>query len=115
MTEQDIQSGREPAGDELLKLLSALANPHRIRILGVLAEGRQYVSELARQIGISRPLLHMHLRKLEGAGLVEGSLELSADGKAMKYFEVAPFSVHLTPATISEAAKTITADGEQDQ
>lgn len=99
----------------MLKLLSALANPHRIRILGALAEGRQYVSELARQIGISRPLLHMHLRKLEAAGLVEGSLELSDDGKAMKFFEVTPFSVHLTPETVSEAAKTLTEDGGGDQ
>jgi predicted transcriptional regulator len=66
------------------------------------------VSHLAREIGVSRPLLHMHLQKLEAAGLVVGSLELSEDGKAMKYFEVAAFHLHLTPESLAEAAATLT-------
>ena len=57
---------------------------------------------------MSRPLLHMHLQKLEAAGLVVGSLELSEDGKAMKYFEVADFDVHLSPSALAEAAQTLT-------
>jgi ArsR family transcriptional regulator len=66
------------------------------------------VSHLARVIGISRPLLHMHLRRLEAAGLIAGSLELSDDGKAMKYYQVTDFSLHLTATTLAEAAKTLT-------
>ncbi len=97
-----------PSGDELLRILSALANPHRLRILGVLSEGRDYVSHLARVVGIGRPLLHMHLQRLEAAGLVTGSLELSADGKAVKYFEVTPFAVTLTPRLIRRALPTLT-------
>lgn len=88
-------------GDELLLALSALANPHRLRIMASLSEGRNYVSQLAREIGISRPLLHMHLKRLEAAGLITGSLELSEDGKAMKYFEVVLFVLHLTPEIIA--------------
>lgn len=99
-------------GDALLAVLSALASPHRLRILAVLNDGRQYVSELARQLGISRPLLHIHLQKLQAAGLVSGSLELSRDGKAMKYFEIDPFVLHLTPALIAEAVRSMTAAGE---
>jgi len=38
----------------------------------------------ARRLGTSRPLLYMHLDRLEKAGLVTGQLELSDDGKAMK-------------------------------
>lgn len=98
-------------GDELLRALSALANPHRLRILAVLSGGRDYVSRLARVIQMSRPLLHMHLQRLEAAGLVIGTLELSDEGKAMKYYEVAPFALRLTPQTIAEAVKTLT-DGE---
>ena len=98
------------SGDDLVRLLSALANPHRMRILGVLAEGRMYVSQLAREIRLSRPLVHMHLQKLEAAGLVSGHLELSEDGKAMKFFEVAPFAVELTPESIAQAASTLTRD-----
>src|SRR5215468_3743894 len=97
-----------PTGDELVEILGALANPIRLRILARLATGRDYVSHLAREIGVSRPLLHMHLQRLEAAGLITGSLELSEDGKAMKYYEVTNFNLHLTPTTVAEAAQTLT-------
>jgi len=101
-------------GDELVEMLAALANPIRLRIVAVLAGGRDYVSHLAREIGVSRPLLHMHLQRLEAAGLIAGSLELSDDGKAMKYYEVADFDLHLTPSTLAAAAETLTgSDPEQ--
>ena len=99
-------------GDELLQVLSALDNPHRLRILAVLLKRRNYVSQLAREIGLSRPLLHIHLKRLEAAGLVAGSLELSEDGKAMKYYEVVPISLHLTPEFIAEAVLTLSAREE---
>jgi len=108
---ETIQSATE--GDQLLAILAALANPHRMRVVAALAVGgRNYVSQLARDIGISRPLLHLHLQKLEEAGLVTSKLELSQDGKALNYFEVSEFALQLTPATIAEAAKTLTAKPE---
>jgi len=97
-------------GDRLLAMLAALANPHRLRIIAALSSGgRNYISQLAREIGISRPLLHLHLQKLEDAGLVTSQLELSRDGKALNYFEVCDFGFELTPAAITEAAKSLTA------
>jgi predicted ArsR family transcriptional regulator len=40
-----------------------------LRIVAALTkDGRNYVSQLARELGISRPLLHLHLQKLEEAG-----------------------------------------------
>jgi len=97
------------SGDALLSVLSALSNPHRLRIIGALTSGRNYVSQLARELRISRPLLHMHLRRLEAAGLVLGTLTLSEeDGKAMRYFEVVPFALHLTPERVAEAVQTLT-------
>ena len=96
-------------GDQLLAALAALANPHRLRIVAALTrDGRNYVSQLARELGISRPLLHLHLQKLEEAGLVTSRLELSSDGKALNYFEVAKFDFELTPAVIATAAKSLT-------
>ena len=80
--------------------MAALANPIRLRIVAELAGGRDYVS-------------HLHLQRLEEVGLIVGSLELSEDGKAMKYFEVADFSLHLTAAAIAEAAKTLTKSGPE--
>ncbi|KFG68815.1 winged helix-turn-helix domain-containing protein [Microvirga sp. BSC39] len=89
-------------------MLAALANPHRLRIIQALhGSGRTYVSQLAREIGISRPLLHLHLRKLEEAGLVTSQLELSSDGKALNYFQVAPFEFVLTPSGIADAARSL--------
>lgn len=95
------------SGDELLKALSALDNPHRLRVLAALSGKRNYVSQLAREVGMSRPLLHMHLQRLEAAGLIAGTLELSEDGKAMKYFEVVPFEITLTPERIVGLVQTI--------
>lgn len=96
-------------GDQLLAMLVALSNPHRLRVVATLAAGgRNYVSQLARDLNISRPLLHLHLQKLEEAGLVTSQLELSADGKALNYFETAPFAIDLTPAMIAQAVATLT-------
>lgn len=95
-----------PDGDLLLKL-TALASAHRLRIVAELRQGRNYVSQLARVVGLSRPLLQMHLTKLETAGLVSSRLELSHDGKAMKYYELEPFEVTLTPETVADAAATL--------
>ena len=109
---KDMQ-GEPLTGDRLVRVLAALANPHRIRILAALAAERVHVSGLARQVGLSRPLVHMHLQRLEAAGLVAGSLELSDDGKALKFFEVTPFALELTPAVIAAAAETLTDPKEE--
>ncbi|MEU4040094.1 ArsR/SmtB family transcription factor [Streptomyces collinus] len=95
------------SGDEVVQMLSALANPHRLRVVAALAGERNYVSQLARELGMSRPLLQMHLQRLEAAGLVTSTLELSDDGKAMKYYQVAPFELRLTPTVIAAAAPTL--------
>ena len=98
----------------MLATLAALANPHRLRIIAALSsDGRNYISQLAREIGISRPLLHLHLQKLEEAGLVTGRLELSTDGKALNYFEVNKFDFELTPAAIAKAANSLTTKPEK--
>jgi predicted transcriptional regulator len=100
-------------GDQLLAMLAALANPHRLRIVAALASGgRNYVSQMAREIGISRPLLHLHLQKLESAGLVSSELEVADDGKARNYFVVTSFAIALTPAAIAEAAASLTTNLE---
>ncbi len=89
--------------EELLAQLNAIAHPLRLRVIAELAHGRVHVSELARRLGMSRPLLYMHLDKLEKAGFVKGSLELSDDGKAMKYFELVPFELRVTAETVLSA------------
>jgi predicted transcriptional regulator len=96
------------SGERLLSVLAALASAQRLRIIAALcSNGRTYVSQLAREIGISRPLLHLHLQKLEAAGLVSSKLELSPDGKALNFFEVTEFGIELTPSAIAKAAATL--------
>ena len=106
MTEH--MTGTGPTGDELVEVLAALANPIRLRIVAQLVAGRDYVGHLARAIGVSRPLLHMHLQRLEAVGLVVGRLELSDDGKALKYYEVTEFDLHLTAPAVAEAVASLT-------
>lgn len=86
--------------DELLSLLAALDNPHRLRVVRALHAGPMHVSELARHLGISRPLLYMHLSKLEAAGLVFGEMRLEG-GTAMKYLNLTAFDERLTPGRIA--------------
>lgn len=99
----------ELTGDRLLTVVSALANPHRLRILALLArQGRTHVSQLARDARMSRTLLYLHLQRLEAGGLVRGELELSrTDGRALKYFEVVPFDLRLTPELVEAAVETL--------
>ena len=69
---------------------------------------------LARELGISRALLQVHLRKLQAAGLVTADIEVSEDGKALKFYEVTPFAIELTPKGIMAVAATLTAGSEPD-
>jgi DNA-binding PadR family transcriptional regulator len=62
---------------------------------------------------MSRPLLYMHLDRLEKAGLVSGQLELSDDGKAMKYFELVPFELRVTAETVVDALAQDDGSGTQ--
>ena len=96
--------------EELLAALGAVGHAQRLRVIAELYTAEQsgvrvHVSELARRLGLSRPLLYMHLDRLESAGLVHGNLELSEDGKAMKYFELVPFAVTLDAETIAAAVR----------
>jgi DNA-binding transcriptional ArsR family regulator len=52
--------------------LKALANPWRLRILCVLAEGPLAVGVLAARIGAREALVSQHLMRLRAEGLVRG-------------------------------------------
>jgi len=56
--------------DGLLAALRAAAEPTRLRIVALLAEGELTVSELARILGQSQPRISRHLKLLVEAGLL---------------------------------------------
>lgn len=94
-------------GDELVKILEALSNPYRLKIIAILKEEKKYVSQLARELGISRALLYLHIQKLEDAKLITGYHEISNDGKAMKYYEVNSFCIKLNEDLIAKSISSL--------
>lgn len=93
--------------EDYINVFDALSHPVRIKIIGILTEGRQYVSELARLVNISRPLLYMHLKKLETARLVTSAMEISESGKAMKYYMVEAFELQVTSELLHGLSQNI--------
>ncbi|MEM2410341.1 MAG: winged helix-turn-helix domain-containing protein [Thermofilaceae archaeon] len=65
-------SGEEELRD-WVRVLRTLANPIRLRMLALIAARPRHAYELSKLLGLSYPLVHMHLRALEKAGLVEGA------------------------------------------
>ena len=57
--------------DESVKLLSAMANTHRLFVLDRITKGETSVGELAAAAGVSQSTLSQHLAILRGAGLVK--------------------------------------------
>lgn len=100
-------------GDELLLFLEALSNPHRMRIISILSTGKQYVSQLARELSISRPLLYLHLQKLQEANIVSSNMELLESGKAAKYYTLNHFNILLNEQLISDLISTLTLKNKQ--
>jgi len=98
-------------GDDLMRITAALSSPHRMRIIATLVAGPVYVSQLARELNISRPLLQVHLRKLEQAGLVASELRLSDEGKAMNFYRIEPFDLRLTADSVATATLSLTETG----
>lgn len=93
--------------EDYIKIFDALSHPVRVKIIGILSEERQYVSELARLVHISRPLLYMHLKKLEEARLVTSTMEVSESGKAMKYYTLEKFEINITVELLNQLSKEI--------
>lgn len=59
------------AAADLASVLKAIADPHRLRILGLLDEGPMTVVEIERELGtISQPTVSHHVGILQAAGLV---------------------------------------------
>lgn len=86
----------------LIEIASALGSPQRLALLKTLAHSATHVSQLARDVQLSRPLVHMHLKILERAGLVRGHAEISDDGKALKIFELTEFTITIDPKLIRQ-------------
>jgi DNA-binding HxlR family transcriptional regulator len=57
--------------DQLVSLFKALADPARLRILGLLAERPHFGHELAERLNLTPPTISHHMRRLTDAGLID--------------------------------------------
>ena len=61
--------------DELIRFFKALAEPNRLRIIGLLAQKPQSVEQLASTLRVGESTVSHHLSKLAEAGLVSARAE----------------------------------------
>jgi DNA-binding transcriptional ArsR family regulator len=69
----------EPVPDTLLRVLKALADPTRLRILNYLSQETMTPAQLTRKLRLRAPTVTHHLRAMRLAGLVHVSLEASGE------------------------------------
>jgi ArsR family transcriptional regulator len=74
-----------------LKVMKALSDPNRVKIIKLLEQKKMCVCELRAALGIAQPTVSKHLRILEEAGLVDYQKDglwvnySLADGKGSPY------------------------------
>jgi ArsR family transcriptional regulator len=60
---------------EFIKVMRALSDPNRVRLLKLLQKRKMCVCEIPAAIGIAQPTVSKHLKILEDAGLVSREKE----------------------------------------
>lgn len=60
---------------EFVKVMKALSDPNRVKLLKLLQRRKMCVCEMQAALGIAQPTVSKHLKVLEGAGLVERKKE----------------------------------------
>ncbi len=77
-------SNAEDPWRNLAEVFEALAHPTRLKILALCATKERSLRELQQILGISKPLLLAHLKKLIRAGLIVYRVELDEKRFVMK-------------------------------
>ena len=87
--------------EELASKLKALGHISRLQILSSLTEGESYLSGIAKDVGISRALAKVHLKKLREAGLVETRVvTLEDEARALRYYKLRDFHIEISPEVL---------------
>lgn len=92
------EPGRFVAAADLLK---ALANPHRVAIVDLLAAGPRRVHEITETLGLDQPLVSQHLRVLRDAHL----LGTERQGKEVVYSLADDHIAHIVGDAITHAGE----------
>jgi rhodanese-related sulfurtransferase/DNA-binding HxlR family transcriptional regulator len=62
---------KDPLFDQFARIAKAVANPHRLELVDLLAQGERRVDDLAREAALTVANASQHLQALKQAGLVE--------------------------------------------
>jgi len=65
------EAARGLPGEEIDRVLAALADPHRRKVVDLLRQGPRPAGDIAKAIGLAPPATSRHLRTLRLSGLVE--------------------------------------------
>lgn len=92
----------EAENKEMVKVLKALSNPIRLRMIASLNIKPKNIYGLAKELGLPYPLAHLHLNSLKKLGLVkEIREEKKVEGlPTIKYYSPSDFKFVLTPQSI---------------
>ncbi|MDK2384291.1 MAG: winged helix-turn-helix domain-containing protein [Candidatus Korarchaeota archaeon] len=76
--------------------MKALSHPLRLRILALCSLRRRSNRELRSLLGVSKPLLILHLKELVKKGLLTVETEVDEERAIIrKYYRTADFDIHL--------------------
>jgi len=78
-------------GDIILatkSVLKILGNELRRKILSLLSEEPNFITQIAKKLDVSQPAILRHLQILEDAGLVESYMQKNPLGAARKYYRI---------------------------
>jgi ArsR family transcriptional regulator len=89
---------------EMVKMLKALANPIRLRMIASLNDNPKNVYALAKELNLPYPLAYLHLDGLKKLGLVKEIREEKKVEKlpSIKYYAPSDFRLVLTPQNIQK-------------
>ncbi|MFP3257265.1 MAG: winged helix-turn-helix domain-containing protein [Candidatus Nanopusillus acidilobi] len=87
----------------LIKTMKVLSNPVRLKIIASLQREPKHIYALAKELGLSYPLVHLYLQSLEDLGIVKGRIDESkVDERERKIYSVVPFQISITPEIIEK-------------
>lgn len=94
--------------EDLAELLKVLANPIRLKILALCLFKERTSRELREKLGLSKPLLISHLRKLVNMGLLEYRVEFDEERMVVrKYYKTRKFEVCINSKVLNEIFKSL--------
>lgn len=71
----DVYLGKKDSMKEYIRLMKALSDPNRVRVLKLLQEKELCVCEIQALLGLAQSTTSKHMKLLEDAGLVDSRKE----------------------------------------